>query len=133
MFTRKDVRPPQTRILLEKGFIPVALDHRLCPEVSLSEGPMVDVCDALEWARYKLPHIKLKRSDLQIDGERVVVVGWSSGGQLAMSLAWTAPQRRLRPPEAILAFYCPTNYEDECKFQLSFEPSCVTNWTNTSF
>jgi acetyl esterase/lipase len=30
-----------------------------------------------------------------------------------MSLAWTAPQRSLRPPEAILAFYCPTNYEDE--------------------
>ncbi|KAI1321955.1 hypothetical protein F5Y16DRAFT_404978 [Xylariaceae sp. FL0255] len=31
-----------------------------------------------------------------------------------MSTAWTAPQRGLRPPEAILAFYCPTtNYEDE--------------------
>ncbi|KAJ5950631.1 uncharacterized protein N7479_009044 [Penicillium vulpinum] len=36
-----------------------------------------------------------------------------TGGQLAMSLAWTAPQRGLRPPEAILAFYCPTNYEDD--------------------
>lgn len=113
MFTRKDVRPAQTRLLLERGFIPVALDHRLCPEVSLSEGPMVDVCDALEWARNKLPSTKLKRAGLQIDGERVVIVGWSSGGQLAMSTAWTAPQRGLRPPEAILAFYCPTNYEDE--------------------
>lgn len=75
---------------------------------------MVDVCDALKWARTELPNIKLQ-GDVSIDGERVVVVGWSSGGQLAMSLAWTAPQRGLRPPEAILAFYCPTNYEDECK------------------
>ncbi|KAI0905937.1 BcPKS19, polyketide synthase [Ustulina deusta] len=113
IFSRKDIRPAQTRHLLEKGFLPVSLDHRLCPEVSLAEGPMVDVCDALHWARHILPHIDSGRPGLQIDGERVVVVGWSSGGQLAMSLAWTAPQRGLRPPEAILAFYCPTNYEDE--------------------
>ncbi|KAI0455410.1 BcPKS19, polyketide synthase [Xylaria acuta] len=113
IFSRKDIRPAQTRHLLEKGFLPVSLDHQLCPEVSLSEGPMVDVCDALHWARHTLPHIDSGRPGLRVDGERVVVVGWSSGGQLAMSLAWTAPQRGLRPPEAILAFYCPTNYEDE--------------------
>ncbi|KAI1205468.1 BcPKS19, polyketide synthase [Annulohypoxylon truncatum] len=113
IFSRKDIRPAQTRLLLEMGFLPVSLDHRLCPEVSLSEGPMVDVCDALDWARHTLPNIKSRRPGLEIDGERVVVVGWSSGGQLAMSLAWTAPQRGLRPPEAILAFYCPTHYEDE--------------------
>ncbi|TGJ87742.1 hypothetical protein E0Z10_g1069 [Xylaria hypoxylon] len=113
IFSRKDIRPAQTRYLLEKGFLPVSLDFRLCPEVSLAEGPMVDVCDALHWARHTLPHINSHRPGLQVDGERVVVVGWSSGGQLAMSLAWTAPQRGLRPPEAILAFYCPTNYEDE--------------------
>ena len=117
IFSRKDIRPAQTRLLLEKGFLPVSLDYRLCPEVTLSEGPMVDVCDALEWARYKLPHLALQHSGLHADGERVVVVGWSSGGQLAMSMAWTAPQRGLRPPEATLAFYCPTNYEDECKSQ----------------
>ncbi|KAH9212549.1 putative polyketide synthase [Leptodontidium sp. 2 PMI_412] len=113
IFSRKDIRPAQTRLLLEKGFLPVSLDHRLCPEVTLREGPMVDICDALEWARFTLPGLKLQRSGLQIDGERVVVVGWSSGGQLAMSLGWTAPQRGLKPPEAILAFYSPTNYEDE--------------------
>lgn len=38
-------------------------------------------------------------------------VGWSTGGQLAMSLAWTSALRGVRPPEAILAFYCPTGYE----------------------
>ncbi|KAI1195589.1 BcPKS19, polyketide synthase [Nemania serpens] len=114
IFSRKDIRPAQTRHLLQAGFLPVSLDHRLCPEVSLASGPMVDVCDALHWARHTLPRVAhSRRPGLQVDGERVVVVGWSSGGQLAMSLAWTAPQRGLRPPEAILAFYCPTNYEDE--------------------
>ncbi|CZR52558.1 related to polyketide synthase [Phialocephala subalpina] len=113
IFSRKDIRPPQTRLLLEKGFLPISLDHRMCPEISLSQGPMVDICDALSWARNELPHAKLRRSDVEVDGERVVVVGWSSGGQLAMSLAWTAPQRGLKPPSAILAFYCPTDYEDD--------------------
>lgn len=113
IFSKKDIRPAQTRLLLENGFLPVSLDHRLCPELSLSEGPMADVCDALHWARHTLPHIETRPPGLEIDGERVVAVGWSSGGQLAMSLGWTAPQRGLRPPEAILAFYSPTNYEDE--------------------
>lgn len=113
IFSRKDVRPAQTRLLLDKGFLPVSLDHRLCPEVSLAEGPMEDICHALEWARNTLPQIGLQRKGIRIDGERVVAVGWSSGGQLAMSLGWTAPKLGLRPPEAILSFYCPTDYEDK--------------------
>lgn len=113
LFSRKDIRPSQTRLLLAKGFLPVSIDYRLCPEVPLAEGAMQDVCDALHWARTELCSILLHRPGLQIDGEKVVVVGWSSGGQLAMSLAWTAPQRGLHPPEACLAFYAPTDYEDE--------------------
>lgn len=112
LFSRKDIRPAQTRLLLNKGFLPVSLDYRLCPEVPLAEGAMTDVCDALEWARNQLPHLNLPQLGVEIDGEKVVVVGWSSGGQLAMSLAWTAPQRGLPPPAAILAFYAPTDYED---------------------
>ena len=121
MFSRKDVRPDQTRLLIRMGFLPVSIDHRLCPETTLAGGPMVDVCDALHWARYTLPSTDLGDSSLMLDGERVVVVGWSSGGQLAMSLAWTAPQRGLEPPTAILAFYAPTDYEDECKSYISDE------------
>ncbi|KAI1320328.1 beta-ketoacyl synthase domain-containing protein [Xylariaceae sp. FL0255] len=112
LFSRKDVRPAQTRLLVKKGFLPVSIDYRLCPEVTLTEGPMVDVCDALDWARHQLPRMPLKRAGLRIDGESVVAVGWSSGGQLAMSLGWTAPARGLRPPEANLVFYAPTDYED---------------------
>lgn len=114
MLSRKDVRPKQTQLLLNAGFIPVSIDYRLCPETTLSEGPMTDVRDALSWAQKTLPHLARQRSDIRITGERVVAVGWSTGGTLALSLGWTAPSAGLRPPEAILAFYCPTDYEDEC-------------------
>ena len=112
IFTRKDVRDDQTQMLLQAGFLPVSVDYRLCPEISLSDGPMRDVGDALYWARKVLPTLALGRPDIRPDGERVVAVGWSSGGQLAMSLGWTAPSLGIRPPDAVLAFYCPTDYED---------------------
>lgn len=114
IFSRKDIRPAQTRLLLAQGYLPVSLDHRLCPEVPLVDGGMEDVCSALDWARKTLPNLTTpsRPSGIAIDGSRIVVVGWSSGGQLALSLAWTAPSRGIAPPNAILAFYAPTDYED---------------------
>jgi acetyl esterase/lipase len=112
MLSRKDIRPAQTQTLLESGFLPISIDYRLCPETSLIEGPMQDVLDAFCWAREKLPNITLTRPDIRPDGDRVVAVGWSSGGHLAMTLAWTAKARGVAPPEAVLAFYCPSDYED---------------------
>ena len=112
MLSRKDVRPKQTKILLDAGFLPVSVDYRLCPEKSLLEGPMHDVCNALKWARNTLPNLSLKRRDIRANGDQVVAVGWSTGGQLAMTLAWTAPAQGIHPPQAILALYCPTDYED---------------------
>jgi len=114
MLSRKDVRPKQTQLLLDIGFVPVSIDYRLCPETTLLEGPMTDVRDAFDWARKMLPQLPLKRSDVHINGDRVVAVGWSTGGTLALSLGWTTPSAGLRPPEAILVFYCPTDYEDKC-------------------
>jgi len=116
MLSRKDIRPMQTQLLLDNGLLPVSIDYRLCPEVNLLQGAMMDVCDALQWARHELPSLNLGCPGLQIDGERVVVVGWSTGGHLAMTLAWTAEENNLRPPEATLAFYCPTDYEADCKY-----------------
>ncbi|KAI1805059.1 hypothetical protein F4811DRAFT_570540 [Daldinia bambusicola] len=114
MLSRKDIRPKQTQILLDSGFVPVSVDYRLCPETTLEEGPITDVRDAFGWARNTLPSLSRKRSDVRIDGTRVVAVGWSTGGTLALSLGWSAPVAGLQPPQAILAFYCPTDYEDEC-------------------
>jgi acetyl esterase/lipase len=112
MLSRKDIRPEQGNMLVKMGFLPVSIDYRLCPEINIREGPMVDVVDALVWARTVLPKLRLKRQDVLVDGERVVTVGWSTGGTLAMSLAWTSIPRGVQPPDAILAFYCPTDYED---------------------
>lgn len=107
--------------MLDLGLLPISLDHRLCPETRLIEGPMVDVCDALQWARLNLPNIELANPNVRPDSDNIVLVGWSSGGQLAMSTGWTAPERGLEPPNAILAFYCPTDYEDDCKFSLHLQ------------
>jgi acetyl esterase/lipase len=115
MLSRKDVRRKQTQYLLANGLLPVSIDYRLCPEVNILDGPMTDVRDALRWAREELPNLKLKCPGLKADGGRVVVVGWSTGGHLAMTLAWTSLQHGIKPPEGILAFYCPTDYEESCK------------------
>lgn len=111
--TRRDIRQDQTEILLNAGFLPVSVDYRLCPEITIHEGAMQDVRDAFYWARTTLPSLSLSRRDIRPDGDRVVAVGWSSGGHLAMSLGWTVPSLGISPPEAILGFYCPTDYEDQ--------------------
>lgn len=112
MLSRTDVRPLQTQILLEAGLLPVSIDYRLCPETTLLGGPMHDVRSALFWARSTLPTLPLIRPDIHPNGSYVVAVGWSTGGHLAMTLAWTAASAGIAPPDAILAFYCPTDYED---------------------
>lgn len=116
MFSRKEIRPKQTQLLLDKGFLPISIDYRLCPEVDIISGPMEDVCHALRWARETLPRLHLDCPGLEVDGSKVVVVGWSSGGHLAMTLGWTAPARHIQPPGAVLSFYAPIDYEDGCKF-----------------
>jgi hypothetical protein len=94
IFSCIDVRPAQACLLLFHGFVTVSIDHRFCPKVSLFGGSMVGICDSLEWARYELPHLKLKVEGLKIEGRKVVAIGWSSEGwQLARSLGWTAPAR----------------------------------------
>ncbi|KAE8373923.1 hypothetical protein BDV26DRAFT_296474 [Aspergillus bertholletiae] len=113
MLSRNDIRPEQTQLLLQQGFLPISVDYRLCPEVTLANGPMVDVADALHWIRTVLPTLRLRRSDIKIDGTRVVSVGWSTGGHLALSLGWTSVPRGIKPPDATLAFYCPLDYKDD--------------------
>lgn len=120
MLSRKDIRPKQTQLLLNSGLLPVSIDYRLCPEVNITDGPITDVCDALKWARNELPHLNLGIPGLQVDGDKVVVVGWSTGGTLSLTLGFTAPQRGIRPPEAILAFYCPSDYEADCWTQPNY-------------
>ncbi|KAF2004767.1 ketoacyl-synt-domain-containing protein [Amniculicola lignicola CBS 123094] len=114
MLSRKDIRPRQTQLLLENGFLPVSIDYRLSPEINIVDGAMTDVCDALEWCRNGLPHIisNLASSSFEVDTSRIAAIGWSTGGTLALTLGFTALKRGIAPPTATLAFYCPSNYED---------------------
>lgn len=131
MSTRRDVRDDQIQILLNAGFLPVSVDYRLCPEVTLTEGPMLDVCAAFCWTRNTLPGLSLKRPDIRPDGNKVVAVGWSSGAHLAMTLGWTVEPLGVRTPDAILAFYGATDYEDEFwshpNFPFGLEPVSPPN------
>ena len=100
----------------EAGYLPVNVEYRFCPELNVIEGPIEDVCDALQWVRTQLPLLKFpKCASLSVDGGKVVVVGWSTGGTLAMTTAFMSRERQIRPPEAILAFFCPTDYEADCE------------------
>lgn len=112
MLSRHDIRADQTAMLLDAGFLPISIDYRLCPETTLTEGPMTDVVDSLHWIRTTLPHVTLSRPDISIDASKVVAVGWSTGGHLATTLAWTSKARGVQPPEAIFALYSPLDYED---------------------
>ncbi|KAI9688872.1 MAG: Type I Iterative PKS [Bathelium mastoideum] len=113
MLSRKDIRPRQTQLLLKNGFLPISIDYRLCPEVNIIDGPMRDVCDALEWAGTTLPAMDLGVEGLQLDAQKTVVIGWSTGGTLALSLGFNTLKSGVRPPTATLAFYCPSSYEDD--------------------
>jgi acetyl esterase/lipase len=118
MLSRKAVRPAQTKYLLSKGYLPVSIDYRLCPEVNIIDGPMTDVRDGYLWARNQLPSQLLKYG-ITVNSDRVVLVGWSTGGHLAMSLAWTTRDAGLPPPTAILSFYAPVDFESKGALDLS--------------
>ena len=110
--SKRAIRPHQTQLLLDNGYLPVSVDYRLCPEIDLIAGPMTDVRDALDWVRNKLPAIAGARG-VVMDPTKVIAVGWSTGGHLAMTTAWTCEEVRQEPPTAILCFYGPTDFESE--------------------
>lgn len=108
--SRKAVRPVQTNFLLQNNILPVSIDYRLCPEVNLIDGPMADTLDAYKWATTALPNLA-RAKGIVVDPERVVLIGWSTGGHLAMTTAWTAKSAGMKLPSAILSFYGPTDFE----------------------
>ena len=112
--SKKAVRTFQTQFLLENGYLPVSIDYRLCPEIDLIAGPMTDVRDALGWLREKLPAIA-KTHGVLLNPTRIIAVGWSTGGHLAMTTAWTCREIDQEPPQAIISFYGPTDFESKGK------------------
>ncbi|KAK7430455.1 hypothetical protein QQZ08_002974 [Neonectria magnoliae] len=110
--SRRAVRPAQTNFLLQNGLFPVSIDYRLAPHVNVLDGSMADTRDACIWARRDLPKIMaLKR--ITLDPTKLVVIGWSTGGTLAMTTSWTLKELGHSPPLAVLSFYCPVEYNPD--------------------
>ncbi|GES58474.1 alpha/beta hydrolase fold-3 [Aspergillus terreus] len=96
---------------LNRGWIVLCIEYRLCPGVNLLDGPICDVRDALRWvqARGLCQTLKDVSSPIYADLDRIMAMGASAGGHLALSMAWGVE----RPPIAILDFYGPTNFNDQ--------------------
>lgn len=112
--SRKAVRPAQTAFLLENKILPISIDYRLCPEVNIIDGPIADVRDAYQWALSPSglqAVLDTRGVKVKVDTSKVAMVGWSTGGHLAMTTAWTAKELGLTPPKAVLGFYSPTDFE----------------------
>ena len=118
MLSRKAIRPAQTKHLISQGFLPVSIDYRLCPEVTMIDGPLSDVKSGYCWARSELPSRLLAEHGVSVDSEKIVAIGWSTGGHLAMSLAWTTRDEGIPSPDAILSFYAPIDFQGQGKSRL---------------
>ncbi|RKK72109.1 hypothetical protein BFJ69_g10372 [Fusarium oxysporum] len=90
----------QCERLLDLGFVVVSANYRLAPTVTVFEGPVKDALDAYEWSRTKLPQLLLEDAHVKANGSRIVALGHSCGGTLALLTA-SSPQ----PPRAILDIY----------------------------
>ncbi|RHZ66779.1 uncharacterized protein CDV56_109393 [Aspergillus thermomutatus] len=92
--------------LIELGFIVVSANYRLCPTISVYNGPVKDCLDAYEWVRLELPGL-LKEEGVAADGSRIGVFGHSCGATLALPTA-SLPN----PPRAILDLFGMKYFED---------------------
>lgn len=87
---------------LRAGYVVVAIDYRLAPETKLPEI-LNDIVDAHRWVREKGPAL------FRIDPRRLVAVGQSAGGYLALMAGV-----RVQPPlRAIVSFYGYGNIDGE--------------------
>lgn len=94
----KMVNKDQIQDCLSRGWVVLAPNHRLCPQVNLLEGPMRDCRDLLEWIHDGELETAIRDvggSSLVPDLNYVFAFGTSSGGTLALSLVspngnWTA-------------------------------------------
>lgn len=106
------VNKDQIRDCLSRGWIVVAPNHRLCPQVNLLEGPMQDCRDLLRWiydgSFQRALVSKLGDTAPQCDLDRVMAFGTSAGGHLALALGWDVE----RAPRAVLDFYGPVHFQD---------------------
>lgn len=74
-------------LVLEFGFVAVVPNYRLCPTVSLYDGPVQDARDCYTWAETKLPGL-LRECGPSVVSNKIVTIGFSAGGTLALLTVW---------------------------------------------
>lgn len=79
-------QPQVTKLVQDFGFIVVAPNYRLCPTISIYDGPLADVKDAYNWSQTELPGILSDEENLNVDPRRIVAFGYSAGATLALLL-----------------------------------------------
>lgn len=85
----KMINLDQVQDCLDRGWIVLAPNHRLCPQVNLLEGPIQDCRDLLGWVYDSGLEKHIEKSSAKtykLDLEHVFAFGTSSGGTLALSL-----------------------------------------------
>lgn len=76
----------QVEYLTGKNFVVVIPNYRLAPQVT-GKDAFEDCEAAYEWAVNSLPALLDAEHGIQVDSDRVVAMGHSAGGTLAMHLA----------------------------------------------
>ncbi|CAL8574610.1 hypothetical protein XPA_000564 [Xanthoria parietina] len=71
---------------------------------------MANIRNAVAWARSELPAIAFDHR-IDLETSKIAVIGWSTGGHLAMTTAWTTVEAGMEPATAILNFYGPFDFE----------------------
>jgi acetyl esterase/lipase len=102
----------QITFLVSRGFVVVTPEYRLCPQVALYEGPVQDARDVLIWCQNDLAGVLNGKEAVQVDPKKIVVMGHSAGGSLALHTGLCAS-----PPLAILDFYGPKCFDEKVWFQ----------------
>ncbi|KAK3621822.1 hypothetical protein LTR56_022558 [Elasticomyces elasticus] len=88
----------QTEYLCSKGFIVIAPNYRLVPQVS-GKDAFADCVHAYDWATTELIEVMQKEHRIKLDPSQVVAMGHSSGGTAALHVA------SCRSLRAVTAFY----------------------------
>ena len=92
--SRETLIEAQLTTYLEAGYVVVAVDYRLAPEVKL-EAIIEDIQDAYRWLRESGPDL------FQIDPGRIAVIGHSAGGYLTLMSGFCVQPS----PRALVSFY----------------------------
>jgi acetyl esterase/lipase len=92
--SREQIPAAQVEKYVRAGFVVVAIDYRLGPEIKLP-AVIADMKDAYRWIREKGPGL------WGGDANRIAVIGHSAGGYLSLLSGVTFEPR----PQAIVSFY----------------------------